>query len=71
MVKKTLELQNNFLRYLLENQKNVHIYLVNGIKLHGKIESFDFEVIMLKGRTTQMVYKKAISTIVPFENNFH
>jgi len=43
----------------------VSIYLVNGIKLQGKIDSFDQYVIMLKNTVSQMVYKHAISTIVP------
>ena len=41
------------------------IFLVNGIKLQGKIDSFDQYVIMLKNTISQMVYKHAISTIVP------
>jgi host factor-I protein len=43
----------------------VSIYLVNGIKLQGKVDSFDQYVIMLKNTVSQMVYKHAISTIVP------
>ena len=43
----------------------VSVYLVNGIKLYGKVESFDQYVILLRNTVTQMVYKHAISTIVP------
>ncbi|MGH8549513.1 MAG: RNA chaperone Hfq, partial [Methylococcales bacterium] len=43
----------------------VSIYLINGIKLQGKIDSFDQYVVMLKNSISQMVYKHAISTIVP------
>ena len=43
----------------------VSIYLVNGIKLQGQIESFDQFVVLLKNQVSQMVYKHAISTIVP------
>jgi host factor-I protein len=43
----------------------VSIYLVNGIKLQGQIESFDQFVILLKNTVSQMVYKHAISTVVP------
>ena len=43
----------------------VSIYLVNGIKLQGQIESFDQYVVLLKNSVTQMVYKHAISTVVP------
>jgi host factor-I protein len=39
--------------------------LVNGIKLQGNIESFDQYVILLRNTVTQMVYKHAISTVVP------
>jgi host factor-I protein len=38
---------------------------VNGIKLQGQVDSFDQYVILLKNTVTQMVYKHAISTIVP------
>jgi host factor-I protein len=38
---------------------------VNGIKLQGQVESFDQYVILLKNTVTQMVYKHAVSTIVP------
>ena len=41
------------------------IYLVSGIKLQGQIESFDQFVILLKNAVSQMVYKHAISTVVP------
>lgn len=43
----------------------VSIYLVNGIKLQGQVESFDQFVILLRNQVSQMVYKHAISTIVP------
>jgi host factor-I protein len=50
----------------------VSIYLVNGIKLQGQIDSFDQFVILLKNTVNQMVYKHAISTIVPERNvNFN
>jgi host factor-I protein len=41
------------------------VYLVNGIKLQGHVESFDQYVLLLRNTVTQMVYKHAISTIVP------
>ena len=51
---------------LLEKIKlSVSIYLVNGIKLQGQVDSFDQYVIILKNTVNQMVYKHAISTIVP------
>jgi host factor-I protein len=56
-------LQDPFLNALRREHVPVSIYLVNGIKLQGQIESFDQYVVLL--RNTQMVYKHAISTIVP------
>ncbi len=58
-------LQDPFLNILRKERVPVAIYLVNGIKLQGKIDSFDQYVIMLKNTINQMVYKHAISTIVP------
>lgn len=58
-------LQDPFLNALRKEHIPVSIYLVNGIKLQGKIDSFDQYVIMLKNTISQMVYKHAISTIVP------
>jgi len=46
----------------------VSIYLVNGIKLQGQIDSFDQFVVLLKNTVNQMVYKHAISTVVPARN---
>jgi host factor-I protein len=58
-------LQDPFLNALRKEHVPVSIYLVNGIKLQGNIESFDQYVILLRNTVTQMVYKHAISTIVP------
>ena len=58
-------LQDPFLNALRREQVPVSIYLVNGIKLQGQIESFDQYVVLLRNTVTQMVYKHAISTIVP------
>ena len=46
----------------------VSIFLVNGIKLQGQVDSFDQYVIILKNTVNQMVYKHAISTVVPARN---
>lgn len=62
---KSQNLQDNFLNILRKDHTPVSIFLVNGIKLQGKIDSFDQYVIMLKNTVSQMVYKHAISTIVP------
>ncbi|MDX1454936.1 MAG: RNA chaperone Hfq [Gammaproteobacteria bacterium] len=58
-------LQEPFLNALRREKVPVSIYLVNGIKLQGQIESFDQFVVLLKNSVSQMVYKHAISTIVP------
>jgi len=61
-------LQDPFLNSLRKEKIPVSIYLVNGIKLQGIIESFDQFVVLLKNTVSQMVYKHAISTIVPARN---
>lgn len=61
-------LQEPYLNALRKEHVPVSIFLVNGIKLQGKIESFDQFVVLLKNNVTQMVYKHAISTIVPARN---
>lgn len=61
-------LQDPFLNSLRKEKIPVSIYLVNGIKLQGVIESFDQFVVLLKNTVSQMVYKHAISTIVPSRN---
>lgn len=58
-------LQDPFLTELSKEKVPVSIFLVNGIKLHGVVDSFDQDVVMLKNSITQMVYKHAISTVVP------
>lgn len=58
-------LQDPFLNALRREHVPVSIYLVSGIKLQGQIESFDQYVVLLRNTVTQMVYKHAISTIVP------
>src|SRR5450755_2341921 len=65
-------LQDPFLNLLRKEHVPVSIYLVNGIKLQGHIESFDQYVVLLRNTVTQMVYKHAISTVVPGRAvNFH
>lgn len=61
-------LQDPYLNVLRKERIPVSIYLVNGIKLQGQVESFDQFVILLKNAVSQMVYKHAISTIVPARN---
>jgi host factor-I protein len=59
------KLQDPFLNVLRKEKVPVSIYLVNGIKLQGQVDSFDQFVVLLKNTVRQMVYKHAISTIVP------
>ncbi|MEJ2603521.1 MAG: RNA chaperone Hfq [Gammaproteobacteria bacterium] len=61
-------LQDPFLNILRREKVPVSIYLVNGIKLQGQIDSFDQFVVLLKNSVNQMVYKHAISTVVPSRN---
>ncbi|HHE9992614.1 RNA chaperone Hfq [Haemophilus influenzae] len=64
-------LQDPYLNALRRERIPVSIYLVNGIKLQGQIESFDQFVILLKNTVNQMVYKHAISTVVPARSVSH
>jgi len=61
-------LQDPFLNALRKDRIPVSIFLVNGIKLQGQIESFDQFVILLRNTVNQMIYKSAISTVVPSRN---
>ena len=64
-------LQDPYLNALRRERIPVSIYLVNGIKLQGQIESFDQFVILLKNTVNQMVYKHAISTVGPARSVSH
>ena len=61
-------LQDPFLNALRKDKTPVSVYLINGIKLQGKIDSFDQFVVLLSNSVNQMVYKHAISTVVPSHN---
>ncbi len=65
---KVQSLQDPYLNALRKEKVPVSIFLVNGIKLQGQIESFDQFVILLRNTVSQMVYKHAISTVVPSRN---
>lgn len=63
-------LQDVFLEILCTNKIPVSIFLISGIKLQGYLDNFDREVLILKNSLTQtvagqMIYKQAISTIMP------
>lgn len=68
LMSKGQSLQDPFLNALRRERVPVSVYLVNGIKLQGTIESFDQFVILLRNTVSQMVYKHAISTVVPARN---
>lgn len=61
-------IQDAFLNALRKERVPVSIFMVNGIKLQGTIDSFDQFIVMLKNVQTQVVYKHAISTVVPARN---
>jgi host factor-I protein len=61
-------LQDPFLNALRKERVPVSVFLVNGIKLQGQIESFDNFVVLLRNSVSQMIYKHAISTVVPARN---
>ena len=65
---KSQSLQDPFLNALRKEKVPVSIYLVNGIKLQGQIDAFDQFVVLLRNSVNQMVYKHAISTVVPARN---
>ena len=65
---KAQSLQDPFLNALRRDRVPVSVYLVNGIKLQGTVESFDQFVVLLRNNVSQMVYKHAISTVVPARN---
>ena len=67
-MRKGQNLQDDFLSALCEEKVPVSVFMVNGIKLQGTIDSFDNFVITLKNVTSQIVYKHAISTIMPARN---
>jgi len=69
---RTFRTEEEYLRCIKEEDVTINLFLVSGIKLVGKISSFDEKVIWLNGKDVegkpQMVYKSAISTIVPHVN---
>ncbi|RLA05894.1 MAG: RNA chaperone Hfq [Gammaproteobacteria bacterium] len=67
-MKKGQGLQDPFLNALRKEKVPVSLFLVNGIKLQGQIDAFDQYVVVLKNTVSQMVYKHAISTVVPARN---
>ena len=64
-MQKGQSLQDPFLNALRKEQIPVSIFLVSGIRLQGQIESFDAFVILLRNTVNQLIYKSAISSVVP------
>ena len=62
---KSQSLQDNYLNQLRKDKMPVIVYLTNGVRLKGTIKGFDSFVILLKDVSQQLVYKHAVSTIVP------
>lgn len=62
---KTLNLQDTYLNLLRKQRIPVVVYLTNGVRLKGVIKGFDNFVILLKENTYSLIYKHAISTIIP------
>ena len=61
-------LQEAFLNTARKRKVKVMIFLINGVRIQGKIRSFDtFTILVEDGRQQTLVYKHAISTIVPVE----
>jgi host factor-I protein len=67
---KQKSLEHDFLQSLSDKKIQVSIFLKSGIKLHGVIEKVEGDVIFLKDAITQMVYKHAVSTVVPVQSPF-
>jgi len=66
--KPVIQIQDPFLNAVRRERISVSVFLVNGIKLQGFVESFDQYALILRNNVRQMVYKHAISTIVPSRN---
>lgn len=65
MAKSPVNLQDVFLNQMRKEKVPVTMYLVNGARLSGTIKGFDNFVILMKQDNQQLVYKHAISTIIP------
>lgn len=64
----TQNVQEDFLEHIRENKISVTVFLVNGVKLQGLITWFDdFSLLLRRDGHTQLIYKHAVSTIMPTE----
>lgn len=63
---KTQNVQDVFLNYVRKHKTPVTVFLINGVKLQGIITWFDnFSMLLRRDGSTQLVYKHAISTVMP------
>lgn len=66
MSEKNQNLQDAFLNHIRKNKTPITVFLVNGVKLQGIITWFDnFCILLRRDSSVQLVYKHAISTIMP------
>jgi host factor-I protein len=66
MVEKQQSLQDTFLNHIRKNRLPVTVFLMNGVKLQGVITWFDsFSVLLRREGHSQLVYKHAVSTVMP------
>ena len=64
----TQALQDTFLRHVREHKVPVTVFLTNGVRLQGHVGAFDtYSILLVRDRQAQVVYKHAISTILPSE----
>jgi host factor-I protein len=70
MIARNQNLQDTFLNQLRREKVPVVVYLTNGVRLWGVVKGFDSFVVIIKEATVQMIYKHAISTIIP-EGSFN
>ena len=62
--KASLNIQDNFLSYARDDNSIVTIFLINGVKLTGKIRSFDmYSVVLEANHQEQLIFKHAITTV--------
>lgn len=66
MSQENQDVQSDFLNDLRKNKVSVTVFLVNGVKLQGIITWFDnFSLLLRRDGHTQLIYKHAVSTIMP------
>ncbi|SKC69375.1 RNA chaperone Hfq [Paraburkholderia hospita] len=65
---RTPSVQDDFLQTLVRDKTTVNVYLVNGIRMSGQLAVFDqFAVLLESGPAVQLVFKHAISTVLPVD----